>query len=460
MFQQSLFTDFAQPREIVQDRFPDFLAPEIGVELVGEAMSLVPDPLEQAQTGIPPSKLELSPAVGEKDGFLSLGQANQGRGPAPQRLEGQGRRRHLSGSAVHHDEIGKPGILAQETAIATPDDFLHGPKVVISLKTTDLEPEIAALMGLSREELDHGGNHEGSRHVRDVEALDRARRMLEAERLLKVGHFVPGSASPFGPVPGEAAGLLDSLGHGVGNVAQLGRPLKIHLLSPNLHLPSQFLQPSLGLSLQKETGPFNALAVFLNRGLIVLGEDFSPGIVVKPHSAIAKPDGLGIGQQNTEILAHLGQGGPNEVGLHERTVVAGAIRLAVAAKSKAREIVLEVDPHQHKLFVIGEKGVVLGLILLDQLTLQQECLGLGIGLVSTDLADHLDHGGNFWLALDETTGTLKIATYATPQVFGLPNVNYAAKAVLHQVHPGRLRQRPSDFAQLDDLILHWQSLKS
>ena len=131
----------------------------------------------------------------------------------------------------------------------------------------------------------------------------------------------------------------------------------------------------------------------------MLGEDLSPGIVVEPDPALAKPDGLGIGQQNTEILAHLGQGGPQEVGLHERPVVAGAIRPAVAAKPKPREIVLEVDPHQHELFVVGEKGVVLGLILLDQLALQQKGFGLVVGLVGADLADHLDQGGNLWLDL-------------------------------------------------------------
>ena len=86
---------------------------------------------------------------------------------------------------------GNRGSLPEQSAISSFHHLFHRPEIIVSLKTSNLESPVTPWIRLSPNEPDHGGHHEGSRNMRDVEAFDHIRGTIQLKPLDKIGEIFP-----------------------------------------------------------------------------------------------------------------------------------------------------------------------------------------------------------------------------------------------------------------------------
>ncbi len=176
MFEDRGAADFSESGEIVEDRFADEAAAEIGVEGVGEAVGFVAGALEETEAGIAGGEVERVAFVGEDDGFFFFGEADEGRRFEVEDKEGFEGGVDLTFAAVDDDEIGERAVFFGESAVTAANHFFHGAEIVVADEAFDFEAAVVVFVGTAVGEVDHGGDDEGAGDVGDVETLDGFRR--------------------------------------------------------------------------------------------------------------------------------------------------------------------------------------------------------------------------------------------------------------------------------------------
>ena len=177
--------------EVVEDGFFEPLAAERGVEAVGEMVGFIPNLLEEPEGGIVMGQVEGLATVAEDDGFVALGQSDEGR-----RLQFLGeecfeRGGDLSGSAIDDDQVGKGLLFVAEPTVAAADDFFHRPEVVVAGEGLDLKAAVVFAVGARVGKGHHGGDAEAAGDVGDVEAFHPHGFLGECEFVLEAFEHLP-----------------------------------------------------------------------------------------------------------------------------------------------------------------------------------------------------------------------------------------------------------------------------
>jgi len=89
VFEEFLFSTWADAGDFIQDGGSDGFASEFGVEVVSKAVGFVANALEKAEGGMCPCQMQVWLLFGVDDGFFSFGEADDG---------GRGELVHFEGS--------------------------------------------------------------------------------------------------------------------------------------------------------------------------------------------------------------------------------------------------------------------------------------------------------------------------------------------------------------------------
>ncbi len=158
------------------------LRARLPVEADGEAVGLVPDPLDELEHRRGARERHRQAPPPDEEQFLALGEAGHRLIAQAQLLEGLDRGAQLALAPVDEDEVRQILPLLQETLVPPAHDLAHGSEVVRGPREA-LHPELA-VVGLLRKPLleDHHRRHDvGALDIGDVEALDASRLDLEVE---------------------------------------------------------------------------------------------------------------------------------------------------------------------------------------------------------------------------------------------------------------------------------------
>ena len=208
-----------------------------------------------------------------KDLLPFLGQPDNGQFVQSETLQLAGRRTELALPAIHDDKIGQgdgcPTLLRetahrldhtllavpciridrrtflQDARVATPDDFRHAGKVILSLHCPDAIAAVVLVVGHAIYESHHGGHVVVAAHIRDVETLHGGGRRGKLQKIGQLGEIVErlhggGHAPATGELPGWIKGAFEIL-H---DVPQAARPFKVHARRCLLHFLMQRLETS------------------------------------------------------------------------------------------------------------------------------------------------------------------------------------------------------------------------
>ena len=128
------------------------------------------------------------------------------------------------------------------------------------------------------------------------------------------------------------------------------------------------------------------------------------------------------------FIHHLPDGGGPDIGaevLHARPLV-----IHVAGQGQAGEGLVEVDTQIGVVFVILEKDVIEGAMLLDEVAFQRECLKVGLAEHEVKIIHAADHGGHL-----RRMRAVEILPHAVFQIDRLADVNDLAPA-FHDIAAG------------------------
>jgi len=151
---------FPHAGELIEDRFPDLPAAQVGVEGIGEAMGFIPDALEELNCGIIERETQGWSLIGEDNGLTLFGQADEGRWLKVEHKKGPEGGADLPFSSVDHHEIGKWASFVCQSLVAPSDNFFHCAEVIVSNKGFDPVAPVVGLAGFAVAEADHGGDDE------------------------------------------------------------------------------------------------------------------------------------------------------------------------------------------------------------------------------------------------------------------------------------------------------------
>ena len=135
--------------------------------------------------------------------------------------------------------------------------------------------------------------------------------------------------------------------------------------------------------------------------------DLGAGVVVKFPRPVGLGDRVTVGEEDAELLTHLIERAADGLLVGEGAEIAAGVGRAGADDAEAGQGVGEVDPDLGELLVVAEEDVPAGAPALDQLTLQEQGLGLGPDLVPFHVGHRVHHRGHLGghpLAGDEIGG--------------------------------------------------------
>ena len=420
---------------VVEDGLADLFGAEIGVVGVGEAVGLVAQALQELQAGGGEAEVEGRALVGEDDGLVFFGEADEGGGLEVEGDEGFQGGTDLAAAAVDHHEVRHGFALVAEAAVAAANDFLHGAEVVVADEAFDLEAAVVVFVGPAGGEVHHRGDDEGAADVGDVEALHVLGRGGQVEgggeRGEGVGGRVRGVARE-GLLAFEAAGFGEGFFEREDDVAQLGGFFEVLFGGGGDHLLAEGLEPLAGFAFEELAGVEHALAVVVGGDDVVDGVDFLAEVVVELPAAVGLAGRGGVGEEDAELAAHLREGFAQESAVGEGAEVAGAVVFFEAGEAEAGEFLGEVDANEGEAFIVGEVGVVFGFPLLDEAALEEEGFGLGLHLDGVEVGDHVDERADLRV-VGHGARRREIGRDALFEGLGLADVNDATETILHEV---------------------------
>ena len=130
--------------------------------------------------------------------------------------------------------------------------------------------------------------------------------------------------------------------------------------------------------------------------------------------------------------------------------------LAVSTKTKSRQGTFKINANKKKLLIIGEVGIIPGLVIFDKLALKQECFCFIAGFMYGNFSHHLNHCPDFGLSPNKFFRALKITAYSLSQILCFANIDNLAQTIFHKIDARRLRQVSGNLPHFSDMILHWQ----
>jgi hypothetical protein len=143
----------------------------------GEAMSLVPNPLQELErlrrSGQPERRL----GPRQHEHLFPLGQPDQWNSGESRLLQDLLGPPDLAAAPIHQDQIRGSSPFVAKSSHATTQDLAHHGKIIGSRCAGDPKSAIAALQSLSVLEDDHGGDRMGCLRVADVKPLNPVGRM-------------------------------------------------------------------------------------------------------------------------------------------------------------------------------------------------------------------------------------------------------------------------------------------
>ena len=157
------------------------------VVVLGEAVSLVADVLQQPQSiRVAAEDLRIG-LTGQEHFFLALGEGQRKR-----RLDVESTHRvhggvELTFASVDQQQVGKPLALLRESTKPTRDDFVDRSEIVDAFHCADFVALVAVLEWQAVDELDETGDCLAALQMRDVDSLDDARQVRQAERFAEPG---------------------------------------------------------------------------------------------------------------------------------------------------------------------------------------------------------------------------------------------------------------------------------
>src|SRR5690606_313785 len=116
-------------------------------------------------------------------------------------------------------------------------------------------------------------------------------------------------------------------------------------------------------------------------------------------------------------------------GMGERAEVAGPVVLANPSELKAGPAFLRVDLDEEEALVVAEDDIVLGAVFLDQLSFQEDRLGLVADDVVLEIPDAGDEGPGFVLR-QSLSGGGEVMRQAFAEVPRLADVDDGAQTIL------------------------------
>ena len=187
------------------------------------------------------------------------------------------------------------------------------------------------------------------------------------------------------------------------------------------------------LALQEVTSQANAFGVVFHRDLIREFLNFGSGVVEESPTAIGQEGGGRFGEDDPELLAHLGERPADRLLVWERPVVAAGLGRAGPDDPEAGDRVGEVDPDLRELFVVPKEDIPLRSPAFDELSFEEQGLRFGADLVPLEVPDPFHHGGDLG---GQPAGSDEIGVQASAEVLRLTYIDHQPGSVLHEVHPG------------------------
>ena len=139
-----------------------------------------------------------------------------------------------------------------------------------------------------------------------------------------------------------------------------------------------------------------------------------------------------------ELLLDGLQGGAEGTRIGKRTEVSGAILFSEAHQFKARNSIPHLDADHDEAFIVAEADVVLRAPLLDQLSLEENRLGIAFDQVPFIVGSTIDQGSGFQVD-PIPAGRGEVVGETPPQITGLPHIDDLCKSVANHINTRPVR---------------------
>ena len=345
----------------------------------------------------------------------------------------------LSFSAVHHQEIGKRTLFAEQTGEVSFDHLVHHCEVVLPFDGFDPETPIRRLVGASLPEADQTRDREGCSQIGNVETDNHMRHIRQPQRLLQIRHRLhPRLIRQLGVFERARPDQRLQISQ---NVAEGGRLFKRFFRGGFCHFLPELLGDLADLAVQHRDHAVDPLPVLLLRHAVHAGPAAvadRPGQTVpelllsgrfRLAGAQSKPPG--------QILGQTAHGAP----VRERTEIKTRILLPDPGQTHARKPFVPIN-FQHRIaFVVPEQDIVVRRVLLDEAGLQNQRLVLAFHRKDLPPVDRMDQGAQLRIR-PPGLRRLKIVRHAPPQIRRLPHINHRSEPVAIHINPRLGRNIP------------------